>query len=299
MGHTTRKVFLAAWCLIAVALGACSEVEDAPPPVFIVITATQASTSTPVVIVVTATPAPPAPTLVPGFAGRLRGTDEDFSRSSPTPIIATSTPTPTPRATRTVFPTHPPTGVPLARASLETPTSVPVELPTMVPTAFVCGYAEVVLIGAGKAHKPCYTPTPTGVPIFYDTATPIPTRTALPTNTPTVVRTSTPIPTATSTETPSAAPENAVGAGPQVRHLEEKQRMLELVNSERNKAGLKPVELGDNAAAQLHAESELANCFSSHWGIDGLKTIHALFSCRWLPVEWGKRKWAQLLHRGE
>ena len=44
----------------------------------------------------------------------------------------------------------------------------------MVPTAFVCGYAEVVLIGAGKAHKPCQTLTPTGVPIFYDTATPIP-----------------------------------------------------------------------------------------------------------------------------
>lgn len=32
-----------------------------------------------------------------------------------------------------------------------------------------------------------------------------------------------------------------------------------------------PVELGDNIAAQLHAESALANCFSSHWGIDGLK----------------------------
>ncbi len=31
------------------------------------------------------------------------------------------------------------------------------------------------------------------------------------------------------------------------------------------------VELGDNIAAQLHAESALENCFSSHWGIDGLK----------------------------
>ena len=204
MGHTTRKAFLAVWCLITIVLGACSEVEDAPPPVFIVITATQASTSTPVVIVVTATPEPPTPTLVPGFAGRLRGAEQDFSRSSPTPIIATSTPTPTPRATRTVFPTHPPTGVPLARASLETPTSVPVELPTMVPTAFVCGYAEVVLIGAGKAHKPCQTLTPTGVPIFYDTATPIPTRTALPTSTPIVGKTPTPTQTPTTRLTPIA-----------------------------------------------------------------------------------------------
>ena len=31
------------------------------------------------------------------------------------------------------------------------------------------------------------------------------------------------------------------------------------------------VELGDNIAAQLHAQSALENCFSSHWGIDGLK----------------------------
>ena len=29
--------------------------------------------------------------------------------------------------------------------------------------------------------------------------------------------------------------------------------------------------LGDNLAAQLHAEASLENCFSSHWGIDGLK----------------------------
>ena len=47
--------------------------------------------------------------------------------------------------------------------------------------------------------------------------------------------------------------------------------MLELVNAERAKAGLNPVVLGNNIAAQLHAESALENCFSAHWGIDGLK----------------------------
>ena len=47
--------------------------------------------------------------------------------------------------------------------------------------------------------------------------------------------------------------------------------MLELINDERVNAGLNPVVLGDNAAAQLHAEASLENCFSSHWGIDGLK----------------------------
>ena len=47
--------------------------------------------------------------------------------------------------------------------------------------------------------------------------------------------------------------------------------MLELINEERVGAGLGPVVLGDNAAAQLHAEASLENCFSSHWGVDGLK----------------------------
>ena len=47
--------------------------------------------------------------------------------------------------------------------------------------------------------------------------------------------------------------------------------MLELINDERVSAGLNPVVLGDNVAAQLHAEASLENCFSSHWGMDGLK----------------------------
>ncbi|MXY47079.1 MAG: CAP domain-containing protein [Chloroflexi bacterium] len=46
--------------------------------------------------------------------------------------------------------------------------------------------------------------------------------------------------------------------------MTEKQYMLALINAERKKAGVSPVELGDNIAAQLHAESSLANCFSSH-----------------------------------
>ena len=47
--------------------------------------------------------------------------------------------------------------------------------------------------------------------------------------------------------------------------------MLELINAERNNAGVPEVELGDNIAAQLSVESALENCFFSHWGIDGLK----------------------------
>ena len=58
---------------------------------------------------------------------------------------------------------------------------------------------------------------------------------------------------------------------PNLRHIEAKQYMLELINAERIKAGLAPVVLGDNDAAQLHAEAALEGCFWSHWGIDGLK----------------------------
>ena len=89
-------------------------------------------------------------------------------------------------------------------------------------------------------------------------STPAPT----PTHAPTVITATTP---AGTTPTPVDA------ALPNLRHIEEKRYMLELINTERKKAGLNPVILGDNIAAQLHAESALENCFSSHWGIDGLK----------------------------
>ena len=58
---------------------------------------------------------------------------------------------------------------------------------------------------------------------------------------------------------------------PDLRHHDIKLYMLELINSERTRAGVPPVTLGDNIAAQLHAGSSLANCFSGHWGADGLK----------------------------
>ena len=47
--------------------------------------------------------------------------------------------------------------------------------------------------------------------------------------------------------------------------------MLELVNEARTQNGQAPVVLGDNNAAQLHADSLLENCGSGHWGLDGLK----------------------------
>ena len=48
--------------------------------------------------------------------------------------------------------------------------------------------------------------------------------------------------------------------------------MLDLINEARQVAGVTPVVLGDNAAAQTHAEASVEHCFSGHWGMDGLKS---------------------------
>ncbi len=57
---------------------------------------------------------------------------------------------------------------------------------------------------------------------------------------------------------------------PSVRFLTEKQYMLGLINAERKKAGVPEVSLGDNIAAQIHAENSIRDCVSGHWGTDGL-----------------------------
>ncbi len=78
-------------------------------------------------------------------------------------------------------------------------------------------------------------------------------------------------PTTAATPMTIVSPGPTTGPLPNLRHLDEKEYMLELINAERAKAGSNPVVLGDNIAAQLHTESALTNCFSAHWGIDGLK----------------------------
>ena len=105
------------------------------------------------------------------------------------------------------------------------------------------------------------TPTPSLPAIQVLTVTPdpapIPTATVRPRPTP-IPPTATPLPP------PAYIP-------PHLRHLEYKEYMLELINLERERAGVGPVSLGTNNAAQLHAETSLKNCISSHWGVDGLK----------------------------
>ena len=165
--------------------------------------------------------------------------------STPT-AVHTPTPTERPLSDNTAASDRGLTSVP-AVITPPTPLPAPTEMPAHTPT-------------------PELSPSPTLPPASR--ATPFPTPLAIPASTPTpvVAPTPTPSPTPAPEPTPELTP-----IVPHLRHFDEKQYMLELINAERTKAGLNPVELGDNPAAQLHAEDMLENCFSAHWGTDGLK----------------------------
>ena len=98
----------------------------------------------------------------------------------------------------------------------------------------------------GPNHTPAPTVTPTAEPTPTATPTPGPTYTPRPT--------STPIPTPTPTPT----------------LLDLRSLVLDLINEEREKHNLRPVTLGNNSAAQDHAESMIENNVSGHWGLDGM-----------------------------
>ena len=104
------------------------------------------------------------------------------------------------------------------------------------------------------------SPTPTPTPTLAPTSMPRPTSTQRPTNAPCPTTpprpTSTPRPTPTQDETLAAA----------------RELMLELINEARADAGVPPVILGNNRAAQVHANNHLADCFGGHWGLDGTKS---------------------------
>ena len=120
---------------------------------------------------------------------------------------------------------------------------------------------------------PTETPQPTATPTQTPTPTPTPTATNTPEPTPTPTQTPTPIPTATNTPEPTPTP-TPTPAIPHLRHLELKQHFLDLVNAERETVGVKALELGQNPAAQLHAEESLASCITSYWSAYGLKPYH-------------------------
>ena len=123
--------------------------------------------------------------------------------------------------------------------------------------AYAAGLAA--LVSGTPTLVPALTPEPTSTPEWRPTpaATPVPTRTPR--------STSTPRPTSTPKPTPTPAPvyEETLASA--------KQLMLELINAARADAGSPPVVLGNNRAAQVHADNTLASCFSGHWGMDGTK----------------------------
>ena len=125
---------------------------------------------------------------------------------------------------------------------------------------------------------------PVALVVSVETPTPEPTSTQAPTAalTRVVLQRTPPLPSApasapallpVTTPRPTLAPRPAPTLGPS-REEElagAKKLMLDLINEERVKAGVLQVEMGDNQAAQIHAENSHAGCFSSHWGLDGTK----------------------------
>lgn len=91
--------------------------------------------------------------------------------------------------------------------------------------------------------------------------TPSATASHIPTTTPpfTKYQMATTIPAAQNT------PASTTAADPLVQHI------LERINLDRTQNGLLPVVLGNNPAAQNHAEDMFANFYLSHWDTDGLK----------------------------
>ena len=78
----------------------------------------------------------------------------------------------------------------------------------------------------------------------------------------------------TRTPTPAATVAPTSPPDPQAVLKEARLLMLDLINEARADAGVPPVELGYNRAAQIHAENLAEACASSHWGVDGTKPEH-------------------------
>ena len=127
---------------------------------------------------------------------------------------------------------------------------------------------EVVIVTPTPApQQPTLArPTPTPVP-----GTPAPTPTpSPPTATPRPTATPEPTPIPTATPIPPPRPSDGPGLDDDVL-AELRQQMLGLINAARREHGLVEVVLDDNPTAQMHAEDARANCFSGHWGSNGMK----------------------------
>ena len=180
-------------------------------------------------------------------------------------VITDPGPTPlTPTVTAVVIPASLPSQSPEnpqeATARELDPATVPTVITDPGPTPLTPTVTAVHLL----KHTPILVPTP--VPTGL--AAPVSRRITVVTR-PTA--TGEPTPLLATIARPNATREPTPLPTPHLRHSDEKLYMLDLINRERKKAGVLPVALGDNNAAQLHAEASLEGCYSSHWSRDGLK----------------------------
>ena len=186
----------------------------------------------------------------------LRGITDWFAETDRANVDRVTVPTtpvePTPR--QAILP--PPTAT--ARAGSGQGTTPPSADPPAMQSSLPEPPGEVLAV-AMPLVSDLLAPTSTQALTHSPTATPLPTPTSVPTVT------SQPSPT--HTLTPVSTP-NPVA---HLRHIELKTYMLTLINKERAKAGVQPVTLGNNDAAQIQAESASASCTMGHWGTDGLK----------------------------
>ncbi|MFQ5761543.1 MAG: CAP domain-containing protein [Candidatus Bathyarchaeia archaeon] len=137
----------------------------------------------------------------------------------------------------------------------------PTATPTPTPEATApAPHPTRVATPTPSVHLPTPMPTPTPDASSTPTLTPTATQRLTPTVSPTPTPTATPTPTVR--PTPTLSTYNLSGL---------KQYALSLINQDRSKFELPPVELGDNLAAQEHAEDMQAYDYLSHWGTDGLK----------------------------
>ena len=125
----------------------------------------------------------------------------------------------------------------------------PMSTPVAQTTSSIAQSSRASATEVAAAHDSTDTSANVSKPPSRATATLVPTNTAIPSATP----------------LPTRLPV------PHLRHIDEKLYILDLINVERRRSGVSDVQLGDNNAAQMHAESSLEGCYSSHWGSDGLK----------------------------
>ena len=163
------------------------------------------------------------------------------------------------------------TAIPDPAAESARPTAPdPTSSPGLPPTVFSTATASSAM---APTEVPAPVPTSTSRPTATPTLIPSPSPTATPTPAATEPPPPAPRPTATprptSTPRPTEIPKPPPTPVPVPALDDLRMVVLEMLNAQREDAGVPPLELGNNGAAQVHAEAARDGCFTGHWGLDG------------------------------